>query len=531
MLRKLRFYYRFVLALLGKEWRKITFGLLFLGVLAYLIIVIAPFTLSYFKNIEAKYLKPTYVEAVVGRPSTFNPLFSNDESEKEINSLVFRGLTKVDPNGKIVSDLAESFKNLNDTTYQFNLRKDVYWQDGVKFTADDVVYTVETAQNPLYHSKIANNFRDVEVKKVDDYTILFKLKEPFAPFVSATTVGIIPKHIPLTNYRPVGTGEFKFVEIGKDKITLEGNKVKLVFKSYPNLDLALTALKLGEVHGLVGTDETREALIGWKNFNTDVSVLPYQLVTAFFNTKNDFLNEKLVRQALTYAIPKEQIVKGPSGTKGTVAFDSLPDLPMYQTDSKEHYPFDLKKAASDLNNLGWVLNNGVRMKEGRKMSLTITTLKDTSLEDTATKIQQAWKNLGIEVNLKFVSDSEMKDQVVPNRIFDVLITQQVLDPDPDQYVLWHTTQIQESNLSSISSPKIDKLLEDGRKTLVPNLRNDLYHKFTRILLDEDPAVFLYYPNYIWIHSTRIGNIDLSRFRWPVDRFENADNWEIKRPLI
>lgn len=530
MLKRFRFLYLLLIAIFRKEWKKFTVVGIFLLIFAVFGIGLTPYLFGRAKATTQKFIKPLYVEALVGQPTTFNPLFSKSEAEKEINHLVFRGLTKVSQ-GVLVGDLAEKIERKNDTEYVFLLKKDIFWHDGQKFTADDVVYTVELSQNPLYNSEVASNFKDVDVKKIDDYTVSFKLKEIFAPFPTATTIGIIPKHISLTDYRPIGTGDFKFIDIEKNSATLESKNARVKFIYYPTQSVAETALKLGEVHGLVGIDVQNSNIKNWSNFKTVRAVLPYRIVTLYFNTKDEVLKDKPVRQALSYSLAKEEIVKNQQGLKGKIAYNSFPALEIYQKNAKEKYPFNLEKADSLLTGVGWETREKVRVKNSKNLSLTITTLSEGEFKDTAEKIKKAWEKLGIEVNINYVSGRVLKEQIVPNRSFTVLLSSQQLNPDPDQYVLWHTTQTREANVSGIAQPKLDKLLEDGRRNLDTKVRDEKYQEFTRLMLDEAPAVFLYYPNYTWVYSNRIKNIDLKNFLEPSDRFQSIDKWEIKKPLI
>lgn len=531
MSKRFRFFYRYLLAVLRKEWRLISVFFIFL-ILGFIFVTsFTPLLLGSSKQTAKALIKPVFYEAIVGNPGTFNPLFSKMESEKEINSLVFSGLVKTSSDGKIIGDLAESWEIKSDTKYIIHLKKNILWQDGVKFTADDVTYTVETAQNPLYQSDLANDLKDIQISKIDSYTVGFQLKESFAPFLSSLTFGIIPKHIPLNNYRPVGTGSFKFIDINADNSTLENQKLKLKFKYYPSIETALTAFKLGEVHGISGEMSEIYTLKDWKNFQITSTVLPYRLVAAFFNLREPALGEKGVRQALSFATPKDSIINYTFGVKGKIALNSLPEVPGSQSKATERYPYNLEKAATLLNNAGWVLKDNIRTKNGKKLSLAITTLADKEYEDTAIKMKNSWEKLGVLVSINAVSGMELKDSIVPSRTFDVLLSSQLLGTDPDQYVLWHTTQVKESNVSGITSPKIDKLLEDGRKSLDPKVRTDKYQEFTRLLSDEAPAIFLYYPNYNWDYSKRVSGVDLTGFTEPETRFDSVKSWQIKVPLL
>ncbi len=528
MARKLRFYYLIVLTVLKKEWKKVSLVTILLIFIGLVLLSLTPIIFQRFFDSFNKIVKPTYTEAIVGKPSTFNPLLSKTEAEKEINSLVFRGLMKVGSSGDLKPDLAESVNISSSTDYVFKLRRNITWHDGVKFTAADVVYTVQTAQNPSFESELESNFHDVEVKQIDDYTVEFKLKEAFAPFLTATTVGIVPKHISLSNYRPIGTGEFKFVNIKTDQVTLEGKQNKLLFKFYPSQVAAETALRLGEVHAIADVENSDFAKKS--NLNTVNKILPLRLVLAFFNTRSSLFSEKekTLRQGLAYAVNKPELV---GANTGKIAVNSMPFFASMQKDAKEKYEYNTDKASTLLNNDGWVAgNDGFRYKNGQKLEFTVTTVEDPEFEDTAAKLKNSWKKIGALVHIKVVSTVDFKTSVVPNRSFDVLLTSQILAPDPDQYVLWHSTQTQESNISGIALAKLDKLLEDGRRSLDQSIRDDRYQEFTRLLLDESPAVFLYYPNYTWVYSKRISNVSLKDFVDPANRFANADSWKIERPI-
>jgi peptide/nickel transport system substrate-binding protein len=453
------------------------------------------------------------------------------ESEKDLNSLVFRGLTKIDSTGKVVADLAERIETKGNSEYIFYLKKNVLWHDGRNFSADDVVYSINLTQNSLYQSVAASNFKDVTVEKIDNYTVSFKLKEPFAPFLTITTLGIIPKHIKLTDYRPVGTGKFRFVEIKEESVALESENLKLKFRFYPTLEVAKTALKLGEVHAIVGIDSSDEDLLEWENFRLYQSTLPYRQSILFFNTRDQILKEKLVRQALAYSIPKEEIAKFAKNSKGKIAVNSFAEVDFLDIDGKEKYLLNLEKAAQLLSTAGWQKQENFYYKDGQKLTLTITTLSDKEFLDTAKKIQSSWKKLGVDVEINIVSGVELKEQIVPNKIFTVLLSSQLLNSDPDQYVLWHTTQATQGNITGIASPKLDKLLEDGRKSLDLSIRKEKYQEFSRIIGDEVPAVFLYYPKFVWICSTRVKNINLKDFREPADRFLSSDDWVIENPVF
>ena len=252
MIKRLRFYLALISAILKKDKRKISLGLVSVLLLLFILKVILPTVSPQITSAYKESRKPTFVEGVVGKPVHPNPLFDKSETQKEISQLVFRSLISVDKKGNPVGDLAKNFKKISETEYIFYLKKNIFWHDGVRFTSDDVLYTVKIAQDPRYESVVSSNFKDVSVEKLDNYTVKFKLREPFAPFPFATTVGIIPKHIPLKKYKPIGTGSFRVKSITKERIVLASKKLNVIFRFYMNFKDAKTALKLGEIHALGG---------------------------------------------------------------------------------------------------------------------------------------------------------------------------------------------------------------------------------------------------------------------------------------
>ena len=527
MLKKIRFYIAFSQAVIRRDRKNfalaITIILILLFALKVLIPALAPKALAILQETQ----KPTFVEGVVGVPKHPNPLFDSNETEKDISKLVFRGLMKVDKDGNLVPDLAESYEEQKSKEYIFHLRKGVFWHDGQKFTSEDVVYTIKLAQDQNLQSRLAVNFKDVEVEKVDDYTVKFKLKESFAPFPFATTTGILPEHISLKKYKPTGTGDFKIKGIDKDKITLTSDKLNLVFRFYQSFEDAKIALKMGEIHGLGGfapQDLEEIEKFGGKKILTHV--LPSREAVVFFNTKAIFTKEKTLRQALAFAIDKEQIIKLAAG-KTSIASTNQLTLNNWANNSKERYSYNLGQAKTLLKKAGFTFESGSWKRKDEKLNLVIKTIDDKELNTVANVLKSAWEDLGISTKVEVRGVDIIRKEAIDNRQFQILINFQEIPVDPDQYVLWHSTQVQNSNITGIRSPKLDKLLEDARKTSDTKGRKEQYQLFTTLLLDEAPAVFLYYPEYIWVVSDKVKNVDLEDFYIPVDRFNSYRGWVIE----
>ena len=171
-----------------------------------------------------------YVEALIGSPRYINPILSQtNEVDADLSSLIFSGLLKYDSGGQLVPDLAQRYEiSADQLTYTFYLKKNIKWHDDTDFKADDIIFTVASIQDPAFKSPLIRTFRDVSAEKIDDYSVKFMLKEPYAPFLHVLTFGILPGHLwynippansDLTelNKKPIGTGPWKFDSFKKDQ--------------------------------------------------------------------------------------------------------------------------------------------------------------------------------------------------------------------------------------------------------------------------------------------------------------------------
>jgi len=211
---------------LGKK-EKVAFFIFFVLLLSSLTFLLLNF---YFKNTEVRPAQGgTHIEGVVGRPSFINPVYANSDTDRDLAQLIFSGLMKYDESLKIVPDLVKSYEIDEDgRVYKFFLKENILWQDEAPLTADDVVFTIQTIQDPDFKSPLRPNWVGVEVEKISDLGIKFRLQSPYNSFLENCTVKILPKHIwenissenfPLEiyNLKPVGSGPYKLKEIDQDK--------------------------------------------------------------------------------------------------------------------------------------------------------------------------------------------------------------------------------------------------------------------------------------------------------------------------
>ncbi|HEU4793066.1 MAG TPA: ABC transporter substrate-binding protein, partial [Nitrolancea sp.] len=216
----------------------------------------------------------SYSEGVVGIPSGLNPLLAQNQGERDLASVLFDGLTRVDGSGIPQPVLAKEWRVSDDgLDYTFQLRRDAKWHDGKPITAQDVLFTIRLIQDPDFpgDQDLARFWRAVVPGATDDWTVTFHLLQPFAPFPNYAAVPILPKHLlagtlardlagePFSK-APVGSGPFQFESVDSDgeKVTLKANSEyvggkpyldEVVFRFYKDADSLISALKKGKVQG------------------------------------------------------------------------------------------------------------------------------------------------------------------------------------------------------------------------------------------------------------------------------------------
>jgi len=426
-----------------KKWRKtifffFAFGLLFFFILQFFLsTIIAKFPLIQKETI-----------GVVGAYPTENiPQF--------ILSDVSRGLTSIDKRGVPHPDLADSWE-IKDSgkTYIIHLKQNQFFSDGSQFTSDSLTF----------------QYSDVQVLRPNPSTLVFRLKEPYAPF-------LIILSRPVFKDGFVGVGQWRIKEIKVNgtfvsSLTLAGAKEPFkirIYQFYPTQESLRLAFVLGNVSQAVGlTDLTfkDKKLNVFPNAKVTKDTDYRQLVTLFYNTQDKDLSDKRLRDALSFALP-------PTFIEGERALSPLSPLSWAYQQNTLYLP--------DRDHAKLLIATIQQDTKASLPSLTISVLP--KYKDVAGAIVAAWKQAGIKAKIKIVSNKPDNFQMFLGN-FNVPL-------DPDQYTLWHSNQ--DNNITKFNNQRIDKLLEDGRKTVDSSARLKMYTDFQKYLMDEAPAAFLYFP--------------------------------------
>ena len=525
-------------------WTRISIILIFLGTFGLLI------NYHFSTGIELPTDGGVYREAILGYPQYLNPVLSyGGNADRDIVKLVYSGLMKYDSEGNIIPDLAEDFSiEDNGKIYTFYLRKNVLWHDKETFDADDVIFTIETIQDAEYNSPIRFNWEGVEIEKIDEWTIAFKLKTAYAPFLTNTTVGIVPEHIwqnfspedfwlSKRNLEPIGTGAFKLGQVEKDSnklidsIVLEKNNdyylknsylEKLIFKFYSVENNILNDFNNQKIDGItLSSSYYQDSVKNIERNNFFYPLLPRYFAIFFNPDNNPSLSNKNFRIALSYATNKKEIIESVFGGEA-LKIDSpiLPYLISENSESEESafYEYDLAKAEEFLEKSS---------QEAPFVELSVPDMPE--LSETAKILQENWQKLGVEVKISLIPPSEVIDNNIRTRNYEAILFGQVLVLDLDPFSFWHSSQKQDPglNLSSYENSSVDLLLKSGRQELDLEKRMEIYNKVSSQIAEDAAAIFLYSPRYVYIVNNKIKGINILKMNLPSDRFSSIENWYIK----
>ncbi|MCK5289191.1 MAG: peptide-binding protein, partial [Candidatus Omnitrophica bacterium] len=387
---------------------------------------------------------------------------------------IFNGLVKYDTDLTITGDLAESWVVSEDgLEITFNLRKGVKWHDGVEFTADDVKFGFETIINENTLTAYKEDYLQVKkVEVIDKYTFRVNYEKPFAPALSTWgSLVVLPKHLlegkDITKVdfarNPVGMGPFKFSKwVAGQEVVLTSNHNyfdgrpyldRYIYRIIPDSATRFMELKAGGVDqmGLSALQYRKQTTTSYFKENFQKFKYPtFNYTYMGFNLKHPWFKDRMVRQAIGYAIDKKEIIKGVLFGLGNPATGPyVPNTWPYNPDVKK-YNYNPEKAKSLLEEAGWKDTNGDGFldKEGKLFEFTILTNMGNSYRiKTASIIQWRLKKIGIKVNIRILEWSSFINEFIDKKRFEVVLLGWSIGLDPDQYDIWHSSKTKEKEFN------------------------------------------------------------------------------------
>ncbi len=509
------------------------------------------------------------VEGEIGSARFINPILTISQADEDLSKLVYSGLTRTLPDG-IVPDLAESYEISEDgTTYTFTLRKNAMFHDGTPVTAEDVLFTIAAAQSPDIKSPRRADWEGVQVSSPDSRTIIFKLAHAYAPFIENTALGILPKHVwqnvsaeefPFSpaNTHPVGTGPFRIEKVTTDA-TGSATRYELVpfkdfalgkpylkritFIFYPNQDEMLKAFDAHKIDAVAGVTPADLARLTRANFDFVHVPLP-RVFGVFFNQSHaTVLADASVRAALEAAVDKQYIVDSILSGYGAVLEGPIPPGVIGAGQPTTSGPYDARTgdgapttatttyanaAGAILTRGGWTFDEKTQvwMKKKTELSFTIATADEPELVATVNALAEAWRLAGIKVTVQVYSLSELNTSVIRPRQYDAILFGEVVGRTADLFAFWHSSQRNDPglNLALYTNLRVDSLLTQARATNDAQEREKLYAQFAAAIAKDDPAVFLYAPEFLYVVPRAMHGIVLGALTSASERFLNVYQW-------
>lgn len=511
---------------------------------------------------------------------SINPLFAFSVDEGSISELFYLSMIQHgwdEEKGEITSQplLAKSWEWNSDTSsVTIDLRDDVKWSDGEKLTAEDVVFSFDIFSDPVINSKLFGSFQkfytdtsghillDKSFEVLSPYKLVINFKPHIHPTLFNIDLQILPKHVLAKinrkdvataeiNFKPVSNGPYKLERWDKNQSIIlkadsgsflfhKGIIGKIIFKIVPDYNSRLTQLKKGEIDltelikpedapalkndkniVIVPVKGREYEYVGWNNIDPDA-----------FNNKhvfvpNKFFNSAKVRQALSYAINKKEILEEYLNNYGQLAVGPVSPIFKKAVDPVlQPYLFNPDKAKQLLSEEGWkdINNDGILEKNGVKFSFDLYIPGGNPLRNySATVIKDNLKNVGISVNIQTMELNTFLDNLFSKK-FNAWIASWYIAIPIELKMMWYSDfESTPLNFQSYSNKEVDSILDKIESSPEEKNLYQLYKQFDQILHIEEPVTFLYWIDDVTAHNKRITKIDIN----PLGVIHHCWNWELE----
>lgn len=471
----------------------------------------------------------------IAEPINLIPAISSDSASHQVAGYIYNGLVKYDKDLNLTGDLASKWEISKDNkSITFYLKKGVKWHDGVEFTAEDVKFTYEFMISDDTPTSYDGDFRKIkDFQVIDDYTVKVTYDKPYAPALNSWGMWIMPSHL-LKNTsatkstlqrKPIGTGPYILDEWDTGKsITLkafddyfEGKpKIeRIIFRIIPDqatqfmelLNGSIDIMGLNPMQAAKQTSNSRYI----NQYNT-YSYLDSAYTYVGYNLRKAPFDDVLVRRALSYATPKEDIVNGIIFGKGQVATGPYKPNTYWYNPNVERYDYNIEKAKSLLAQAGYKdsNNDGILEKNGKKLQFDlITNQGNTTRSQIAEILQRSWAEIGVKVNIRILEWATFINEYINKGNFDAIVMGWNIVQDPDIFDVWSSSRCGGNGLNFIcyKNEEVDRLLEVGQSTYDNAERKKAYDKIQEILAEDAPYTFLYVPDSNTALSKRFRNIN------------------------
>ena len=459
------------------------------------------------------------VNAMIGEPSNLIAMIAGDSASSTIAGNIFNSLIKYDEKLNHAPELAKKWVISPDQkTITFTLKDNLVWADGTPLTSEDVLFTWQLVTDPNTRTPYASDY--LLVKKAsapDKNTFEVTYEETYAPAIDTwASLHILPKHLlkdedinnTYFSRKPTGSSYYQLNKwVSGQQVSLKSNTnssqglpqiEQLISRIIPDtssqfLELTADNIDLMSINPIQyqrvfpARKDMLEKINLYKELGNGYTYLGFNLKKAPFDDVN-------VRQAINYAIDKDEVIKGVLLGLGEPIASPYKPGTRWNNPNLQPYPYSPKKALDLLRKAGYEKNeDGYFEKNGKVLAFEILTNQNKQREMTAVLVQRRLKEIGIEVTIRVLEWASFINQYIRTGDFNAVVLGWSLSLDPDQFNIWHSSQQGpgQFNFIGYENSKVDKLLELGRKELDANKREKIYHQFSEHLLNDSPIVYLY----------------------------------------
>jgi peptide/nickel transport system substrate-binding protein len=494
-----------------------------------------------------------YAEGVVGQPAYVNPVTASSEADLGLVKLIYSS----------VADDADLMRPSPDgKTWTVRLKDDLYWQDGQKLTSDDVIFTVQSIQDPGADSPRAASWQGVTVSRMSELEVQFTLANPYAFFGDdLKNLYVVPKHlfadVPPANWhlsdynlKPVGSGPYRFDSYDKQAdgfidayrlVAWDGSAAgrpliqNFDFDFFRNSTDLISSFNAGTVDGFAAPSPIVPGGIDRPYTAWNWRTPGYYAI--FFNQSESLaLQDPAVRAALGEAVDRNALVaQALTGNGVPDAGPIPPDAPYY---APETATTSLETASETLDAAGWQMGaDGFRSKTVAKstipLTVNLTVPQIDFLATTANMLQATWQGIGIQTVIATETPETIGGSTIQNRSYESLLFGNILGPSSDLYSFWDSSErfYPGLNLALYSDPTVDKLIESARENMDDASRTGQFAKIQKDIVADAPAVFLYSPDDLYIASKNLHGITGGILPDPSDRFREVKNWYLETTRV
>jgi peptide/nickel transport system substrate-binding protein len=496
-----------------------------------------------------------YTEGMLGQPEYINPVIASSQTDLDLVKMVYSNL----------SDISDSITPSADLkTWDVRLKQNLSWQDGQQLTSDDVIFTVDSIQDPDAHSPLFQSWQGVTVSRVSELEVQFTLTNPYAFFGDTlNNLYILPKHIfaetppgnwHLSDYnlKPIGSGPYQFVSYNKNsdgfisayQLTAWDGTVE-AHPLIPNFNIdffndentLVQNFNNGTIDGFGNVSPEDIAEITRPDNTIAWPTSAYYAV--FFNQSvNLGLQDPAVRQALSAAMDRNALIAAALGGYGTPEYGPIPQGAQYYsavTPATSSAVF----AENLLDNAGWTITGSSTFRSkvinGATIPLVVnlTVPQIDFLAKTASYLQTAWQAIGVQVNVIPDSSDDIVNNLIPARNYESLLFGNVLGPSSDLYSFWDASQdfAPGLNLSLYNSTTVNSLIERARQNPVSASTSQELASAQADIAAGYPAIFLYSPDYVYVTNNSVQGITTNLLTDPSDRFREIGTWYLNTARV